>query len=54
MLRTYSKMNLKSKDKNYIVFHITGVQFVRPCEHITIDDVSYNFRYYYVQRMGPM
>ena len=54
MLGAYSKVNLKSKDKNHIVFHVTGAQFVRQSEHITTDDVSYNFRYYYVRDMGPM
>ena len=40
-LGAYSQMKMTQyRVKNYIVFHITGAQFVRPSEHIVIDAVS--------------
>lgn len=30
----------QDREKNYVAFHVMGVQFVRPSECIVIDDVS--------------
>ena len=41
LLGAYSKINMtQDKEKNYVAFHVTGVEFVRPSECIFIDDVS--------------